>query len=317
MDNGLNITLNTEARMPALGLGTWRSAPTLVAKAVEYALKAGYRHIDCAAIYRNEQEIGAVFKKVFDSGTLKREDVFITSKLWNTEHARGRVRKACEQTLADLNLKYLDLYLVHWGLAIPPNSSETGNKYGRLTEQLDANGFLLTEKIPLRETWAAMEELVAEGLVKTIGVANFTAPMLLDLLSYAKITPAVNQIEMHPYFTQQKLVDFCKYHGIALTAYSPLGSPGNFKDKGSLLDDPVIRELSLKYGKKPAQIILRWGVQRDTVVIPKSITPERINENLSIWDFELAGEDMAKVSGLDRNRRFLEPYEWWKIPYFG
>ena len=302
--------------MPALGLGTWKSGPNQAASAVEHALaRAGYRHIDCAAIYRNEPEIGGVFKKVFEGGTVKREEVFITSKLWNTEHARGGVRKACEQTLKDLNLKYLDLYLVHWGVAIPP-SSDTDEK-GRFTEQLDGNGFLVTEKIPIRETWEAMEELVRDGLVKAIGVANFTAPMLLDLMSYAKIMPAFNQVEMHPYLAQQKLVDFCKYHGIALTAYSPLGSPGNFKDKGSLMDNPAIQELAQKHGKTPAQIILRWGAQRGTVVIPKSVTAERINENIGVWGFELQAEEMAAVSGLDRNLRFVDPYEWWKIPYFG
>jgi diketogulonate reductase-like aldo/keto reductase len=302
--------------MPALGLGTWRSKPDLAGNAVEYALtQAGYRHIDCAAIYKNEQEIGAIFKKVFETGTVKREEVFITSKLWNTEHARGNVRKACEQTLKDLNLKYLDLYLIHWGIAIPGSSEQS--PAGRLTEQLDEKGFLVTEKIPLRETWEAMEELVRGGLVKAIGVANFTAPMLVDLISYAKIMPAMNQVEMHPYFPQQKLVDFCKYHGIMLTAYSPLGSPGNFKDKGSLLDDPKIKELAQTHGRTESQIVLRWGVQRGTVVIPKSVTPERIGQNIGIWDFELSEEEMRAISALDRGLRFLDPYEWWKIPYFG
>jgi diketogulonate reductase-like aldo/keto reductase len=204
---------------------------------------------------------------------------------------------------------------MHWGLAIPP--CDEASAKGRFTEQLDVNGFLITEKVPIRETWEAMEELVEAGLVRAIGVANFTAPMLLDLMSYVKIPPAMNQVEMHPYFAQQKLVDLCKEKGIALTAYSPLGSPGNYKNKGSLLDDPLVEMLAQKYGKSPAQIVLRWGAQRGTVVIPKSTKPARLAENIGIWDFEITDEDMAKISGLDRNLRFLDPYEWWKIPYFG
>ena len=160
--------------MPVIGLGTWKSAPNKAGQAVEYALaEAGYCHIDCAAIYRNEKEIGPALK----AGT--RENIFITRKLWNTEHKADRVRPACEKTMRDLQLDYLDLYLMHWGIAIPPNDNAPTNPFGRWTEQLDANGFLITEKISVRETWEAMEELVRAGLVKAIGVANFTAPWLI------------------------------------------------------------------------------------------------------------------------------------------
>ncbi|KKQ13231.1 MAG: Aldehyde reductase [Candidatus Nomurabacteria bacterium GW2011_GWE1_36_71] len=305
-----NLILNTGAIMPIIGLGTWKSAPDKAGEAVEYSLlESGYRHIDCAAIYRNEKEIGEAFIKVFGSGKVKREDIFITSKLWNSEHHKESVRKACERTLADLNLEYLDLYLMHWGVAIPYNDTPTDNPLGRWNEQLDENGFLLTEKVSIRETWEAMEELVQAGLVKAIGVSNFTAPMLNDLISYAKVKPAVNQIELHAYLQQSELVEFCKYNNVVVTAYSPLGSPGNYKDKGfpELIEDKTIKEIAN---------IIRWGIQRGTVLIPKSTTPERIKENIDVFDFELSEEEMKIIQELNRNLRFVNPGIWWKIPYF-
>lgn len=310
----------SDIKIPEIGLGTWKSAPQQAGAAVEYALtETGYDHIDCAAIYMNEPEIGQVFKKVFDSSARKREDVFVTSKLWNTEHKKDRVRQACEKTLRDLQLEYLDLYLMHWGIAIPPAGPDVVSDRGRLTEQLDDKGYLITEPVSIRETWEAMEELVEGGLVKAIGVANFTAPMLIDLLTYAKITPAVLQVELHPYLQQQELVDFCQYKNIVVTAYSPLGSPGNYKDQGFpvLLDDPVITKLAQSHGKTAAQVVLRWGIQRGTVVIPKSVTPDRIKENIGALDFTLFDQDMREIAGLNKNLRFVNPSSWWKTLYFG
>ncbi|MFA6355083.1 MAG: aldo/keto reductase [Candidatus Paceibacterota bacterium] len=314
-----NLILNTGAIMPILGLGTWKSEPNKVKEAVLCALSEyGYSHIDCAAIYCNEKEIGEAFKKVFENNIIKREDIFITSKLWNTDHSKDNVEKACEKTLSDLNLKYLDLYLMHWGVAIPPNEKPLDNPQGRLAPQLDKNGILITEKVSIRETWEAMEKLVEKGLTKAIGVANFTAPMLIDLLSYAKIKPSVNQIEMHAYLQQPELLEFCKYNDIVVTAYSPLGSPGNSKDKGfpALLEDKVINEIANIYNKTPAQILIRWAIQREIVVIPKSVTPERIQENINVFDFELSETDTKKIEELNKNLRFVDPYLWWKIPYF-
>lgn len=314
------IHLNTGATMPSLGLGTWKAPIGQVGQAVAYALtEAGYDHIDCAAIYKNQEEIGEVFNEVFGTGKRERADVFITSKLWNTDHRKDAVRGACESTLRDLHLDYLDLYLMHWGIAIPPNDTPPNNPSGRWTEQLDENGVLLTEKVSIRETWEAMEELVEAGLVKAIGVANFTAPMLNDLLSYAKIPPAVNQIELHPYLQQTELVEFCRYHGIAVTAYSPLGSPGNYREKGfpTLSEDETITTIATQHRKSPTQILIRWGIQRGTILIPKSVTPERIQENIDVYDFLLSEAEMATIAALDRNLRFVNPYVWWKIPYFG
>ncbi len=311
--------LNTGASMPAIGLGTWKSLPDQAGQAVEYALsECNYNHIDCAAIYRNEKEIGQTFKKVFGNKTRKREEIFITSKLWNMDHAKDDVEKACKATLSDLNLEYLDLYLMHWGVAIPQNDSLSPNATARVSEQLDEKGFLVTKKISIRETWEAMEELLKAGLVKAIGVANFTAPMLLDLFSYAKIEPALNQIELHPYLQQSELVDFCKYKKMMVTAYSPLGSPGNYKEKGFpvISDEKIVLEIAEAHKKSPAQVMIRWGIQRGTVVIPKSVHPERIKENIDVFDFELSSDDMEKISALNRNLRFVNPSAWWKIPYF-
>lgn len=289
-----------------VGLGTWKSAPSEAGQAVGYALtKCGYRHIDCAPIYGNEREIGEAFGSVFGGGSLRREDVFITSKLWDTEHARGDVRAACEATLHDLQLDYLDLYLVHWGIAEPKG----GHTY-------DENGHLVVEKVSIRETWEAMEELVDAGLVKAIGVANFTAPLLLDLFSYARIQPAVNQIELHPYLQQTRLLDFCQRLGMVVTAYSPLARPGYEEMSARLVDEKIIRSIARAHGKTPAQVLLRWGIQRNTVVIPKSTHPERIKENIDVFDFELSEGDMHAIAGLERGLRIVDPYQWGQVPYF-
>ncbi|MFA6386524.1 MAG: aldo/keto reductase [Candidatus Paceibacterota bacterium] len=309
-----DLILNTGDPMPIVGLGTWKSLPDKAGEAVLYALMNGYRHIDCAAVYRNEKEIGVSFKKVFEDKIRDREEVFITSKLWNSEHKKEDVRKACEATLSNLNLEYLDLYLMHWGVAIPHKETlEAGWTVG-----LDSDGVIIREKVSIRETWEAMEELVELGLVKAIGVSNFTTMMLVDLLSYAKIKPAVNQIELHPYLQQTELLEFCKSNGIIVTGYSPLGSPGNNKDKGLpiLVEDSTILAIASSHNKSPAQILIRWGIQRGTVVIPKSVTEERIKENLNVFDFELSGEEMNKIAELNKNFRFVNPHDWWKIPYF-
>ncbi|MBP9761014.1 MAG: aldo/keto reductase [Candidatus Magasanikbacteria bacterium] len=306
------IELHTGQKMPMIGLGTWKSEPEKVKEAVEYAVvDAGYRHIDCASIYKNEKEIGEAFHHIFESKKVTREELFVTSKLWNTDHAKDDVVRACKQTLHDLQLEYLDLYLVHWCIA----SSSTP-----VPDPVDDHGFLITEKISMRETWEAMENLVHQGFVKAIGVANFTAPMLFEILSFATIPPAVNQIELHPYNQQQGLVDFCQYNNIPVTAYSSLGSPGNAKGQGDmliLLEDPTVQHIAQTYKKSAAQVLLRWGIQRNTIVIPKSVTKENIQRNVEIFDFELSLDDMTALSQLERHHRYVDPFGWWKIPYFG
>jgi alcohol dehydrogenase (NADP+) len=306
-----SIILSTGAKMPRIGLGTWKAEPNKVGQAVKYALTEGnYRQVDCAAIYLNEKEIGQTLFEVFSGQRLKREEAFITSKLWNSQHARLNVVKACKKSLSDLKLEYLDLYLMHWGLAIPDDED---------SEPLDGNGWLMTEKIPIRETWEAMEKLIKSGLVRAIGVANFTAPMLLDLLAYAKIKPAVNQIELHPYNQQTELVEYCQYNNIAVTAYSPLGSPGNFpgnERKYSLFEDEQLIKIANDHDKSVAQVLLRWAIQRQTIAIPKSLNEKNITQNIQVFDFELSEEDLNLIGSLDKKHRFVDPARWWKIPYF-
>lgn len=295
--------------MPIIGLGTWNSPQDKVGQAVGYALtECGYRHVDCASIYGNEKEVGQSLREIFTSGAVRREDVFITSKLWNNSHNKSAVPKACKKSLADLKLDYLDLYLMHWAIATP----------GWELEPMDASGNLIIERASIRETWEAMEDLVRSGLVKAIGVANFTAPLLLDLLSYAEIPPAMNQIELHPYLGQSRLLEFFTSQNITVTAYSPLGSPGNYAQQGMpvLLEDRTVKAIAREKGKSPAQVLIRWGMQRNTVVIPKSTHLERIKENIDVFDFELSESDMNVLGALDRKLRFVDPYEWGKIPYF-
>ncbi|MBN1331633.1 aldo/keto reductase [Candidatus Dojkabacteria bacterium] len=300
------INLNNNTKMPILGLGTWKSDPGKVGAAIEYAiLEAGYRHIDCAAIYGNEKEIGEALQKVWKQG-IKREEIFITSKLWNTKHNPERVEAACRKTLEDLQLEYLDLYLMHWGIAFEP---DRGN------EPLDKNGVIKTENIPTRKTWESMQTLVNKDFVKSIGVANFTAAMIIDLLNYAKIKPVINQIELHPYNSQLELIKFCKYKDIELTAYSPLGNP-SLAGNMSPLNAPPIQKIAKKYKKTSAQILLRWSIEREVIAIPKSTTPKRIKENSEVFDFKLDQKDLEQINALNQNHRFVNPADWWGIPYF-
>jgi len=299
--------LNTGAKMPVLGLGTWKSEPNQVGDAVKYALtEAGYQHIDCAPIYQNEPEVGAALQAVFKSGAVQREDIFVTSKLWNHMHARADVRTACETTLRDLQLDYLDLFLIHWGLTLQSGTGRT------------AEGHTALAPVSIRETWEAMEDLAKAGLVRAIGVANFTGPMIIDLLAYAKTKPAVNQIELHPYLQQTELIDFCRRNSITMTAYSPLGRPGEVRTGNGqpvLIDDPKIKAIADAHQKTPAQVLLRWGIQRGTIVIPKSTTPIRIKENINVFDFALSATELAAIASLDRKHRFVDA-KWWDIAYF-
>jgi diketogulonate reductase-like aldo/keto reductase len=298
--------LNDGNSIPVLGLGTWKSEPNLVGEAVEFALtKAGYKHIDCASIYKNEPEVGEAFRESFK--TVKREEVFITSKLWNTEHRAENVEKACRKTLTDLKLEYLDLYLMHWGISFIKSEN---------LEPLSKDGKALTDNVSVQETWQAMEQLVKKGLVKSIGVANFSGPMLIDLLTYAQIRPAMNQVEIHPYNSQKGLLDFCKYQNIVVTAYSPLGRQGADREGPRLFDDLVIKSLAKKYKKTEAQVLLNWAVGRGTIAIPKSVTPARITENIDIFDFELTVDEKNDINSLNKNYRFVNPSTWWGIPYF-
>mgnify|MGYP006280418809 CR=1 FL=1 len=288
-----------------MGLGTWKSAPGDVYEAVKTALETGYRHIDCAPIYGNEPEVGRGLAESIDAGVVDREDVWITSKLWNDAHAPEDVRPALEETLDDLRLETLDLYLMHWPVALTPGTDMPS----------DPSDFVSLDEVPLAETWAAMEELVDAGLVRHIGVSNFNVPKLRSLMVDARITPEMNQLELHPYLQQQEMLSFAQEQDLHLTAYSPLGSkdrPEGMKaaDEPLLLEDPTIAEIADRHDATPAQVLIRWAIERDTAVIPKSTSPGHIKENLAAADLDLTDADMEAIAELDRGRRYVQGDMW-------
>ncbi|KAF7558260.1 hypothetical protein G7Z17_g178 [Cylindrodendrum hubeiense] len=287
------FTLNTGANIPAVGFGTWQAPPGQVEKAVEIALKSGYQHIDCAAIYRNEVEVGEGIRK---SG-VQRSEIFITGKLWNTKHASEDVEQGLDKTLKDLGTDYLDLFLMHWPVAF---------KSGDNWFPIDSDGVFELADIDPAVTYAAMEKLLDTGKVRAIGVSNFTKDRLDDLLSKTKVVPAVNQIEAHPYLQQPALFDYCKSKGIQLAAYSPLGN--NQTGEARTVDDPLVAELAKKLGLDIGQVLYSWGVQRGSVVLPKSVTPGRIESNIQVK--ELPQDAFDQLNALERNKRYNWQTRW-------
>ncbi|KAM1706300.1 hypothetical protein EV1_027948 [Malus domestica] len=308
------ITLNSGFNMPVVGLGVWRMEGKEIRDLVLNALNLGYRHFDCAADYKNEPEVGEALAEAFSTGLVKREDLFITTKasLWNSDH--GHVVEACKDSLKKLRLDYLDLYLVHFPVA----TKHTG--VGTTGSALDEDGVLeIDTTISLETTWHAMEELVSMGLVRSIGISNYDIFLTRDCLAYSEVKPAVNQIETHPYFQRESLVKFCQKHGICVTAHTPLGGAvANSEWFGSVscLDDPVLKNLAEKYKKTAAQVVLRWGIQRNTVVIPKTSKLERLKENFQVFDFELTKEDMDLIAKVDRKHRTNLPCKFWGVDLF-
>lgn len=306
------IPLPSGDRMPVVGMGLWKVEPAVAARVVGDALQTGYRHLDSACDYGNEAEVGAGIREALDAGVCARDDLWVTSKLWNTYHAPEHVRPALERSLADLGLDYLDLYLIHFPIALEFVPFDVRYPPEWFHDPDAAAPGMRPVQVPISETWRALETLVRDGLVRNIGVCNFNCALLRDLMAHAEIPPATLQVELHPYLAQAKLLRFCGEAGIPVTAFSPLAAQSYFslgmaREEEAVLEQAVIRELAERHHKTPAQIVLRWGVQRGTAVIPKSANPERMRENLALFDFELAPEEMDRVSALDRHRRFNDP----------
>jgi alcohol dehydrogenase (NADP+) len=285
--------------IPALGLGTWRLRPELTAATVRSALELGYRHLDAAAIYGNEPQIGEALRQAFADGLVRREELWITGKLWNDCHEPHEVRPALERSLADLGLEHLDLYLMHWPLAQRRGVAMASSP----EEQLSL------EQVPLAATWAAMEELVDQGLTRHIGVSNFSGAKLKALAAGARIRPEVLQIERHPLLQQNALLAWCRENGVVVTGYGPLGSSGANRPP-LVLQHPQVVALAGQRGLTPAQLLLAWGIGCGTAVIPKSMQPARLAENLAAAGETLHRELMARLTALDEGRRLIDGSFW-------
>lgn len=288
--------------IPILGLGTWKSTPGDVYKAVKEAIKIGYRHIDCAFIYGNEKEVGQAIKESIVEQIVSRKDLWITSKLWNSEHGYDNVLPALKNTLADLQLDYLDLYLIHWPVPLKIKS-------GLPQKPKDF------AQHPIADTWKGMEAAFNEGLVRHIGVSNFSIAKLQKLMQSARIKPEMNQVEINAYMQQDALVDFCKANGILVTAYAPLGSsdrPEFLKssDEPVLLQDETLKKIAQRNGISVAQVLLAWTIKRGISVIPKSVNTERLKQNLAAAELELTDEDMAQIKAINRDRRYCDGRLW-------
>ena len=294
------LQFNNKDTMHAIGLGTWKAKGNQVKQAVKDALYAGYRHIDTAAVYGNETEIGQALTEVFAEGNIFREDVFITSKLWNDAHKEGQVIPALQQSLDRLQLDYLDLYLVHWPVAF---------KHGVGFPQ-KASDYYSLEEVPIIETWKQMETAKESGMARHIGVSNFSDVKLKDLVSKAKIKPEMNQVELHPLLQQDDLLAFCKSENIFMTAYSPLGSGDRSadmkgEDEPNLLEIDTIKQIARKHNASVGQILIAWHCNRGTAVIPKSTSKEHIEENFKAAQIVLDETDMKQIAALDECRRFI------------
>jgi alcohol dehydrogenase (NADP+) len=291
-------------KMPSLGLGTWRSKPNEVYEAVLHAIKVGYRHIDCAYVYKNENEIGDAIKDAISEGLVKREDLWITSKLWNDSHLPKDVLPAIENSLKDLKLDYLDLYLVHWPIAIKKGVDFPS----------EAKDFLSSEQAPISATWRAMEKLQQSGLSRHIGVSNFNSAKIEELKKDASQMPTVNQVEFHPYLPQVKLKDYCDKNKIHLTGYGPLGAAyrvaNNEVDHPILLENEKLAGIAKKNSGTVAQVVLAWAIEKGIAVVPKSVNFKRIEENFAAGELKLDAEDMQTISNLGGPFRYTHGGAW-------
>ncbi|XP_047003041.1 aldo-keto reductase family 1 member A1-like [Schistocerca americana] len=302
------IKLNNGSEMPIVGLGTWQATDEEVETAINTALEAGYRHIDTAYVYMNEAPIGRALKKWLDSGKVKREELFIVTKLPNFGNHPDRVEKYIKRSLAALQLDYLDLYLVHHPCGLV-------EREGDMLPRDESGALLVDKETDIISVWKAMEKLVDAGLTRAIGLSNFNSNQIKRITDSARIVPANLQVELHVYFQQRELVAFCHALDISVCAYAPIGSPGlqsfvkmigddpEMIPKLSPLTEPVVCKLAEKYNKTPAQVLLRHIIQRDIAVIPKSANPQRIKQNIDIFDFELSNEEMEELNALDKGHK--------------
>jgi D-xylose reductase len=316
MSNPLeHFTTSDGGLFPSVGLGTWKIPDAVLPDLIPAAIDLGYRHFDCACDYGNEKAVGEGLRRSLSAGACTRDDLWITSKLWNTYHHPDHVRAACERNLADLGLDELDLYLIHFPVTLAYVPFEERYPPGWFFDPEAESPAMKPVSVPLAETWGAMEGLVEAGLVKRIGVCNFGTALIRDLQSYARIQPSVLQVEMHPYLTQQRLLRFCQEENIIVTAFSPFGAssyvPLNMAGANeSVLDDPEVIAIAGDLGKTPGQIVLRWAIQRGTVTIPKTQTVAHLRDNIELFGFDLGDTEMTRIDRLDRNRRFNDPAEF-------
>ncbi|XP_033731685.1 aldo-keto reductase family 1 member B10-like [Pecten maximus] len=304
----MRVTLNNGKTMPLFGLGTWQSSSEEVKTAVRTALDAGYRLIDTAYNYLNEEAIGEALDEYFKAGKLKREDIFVCTKLATIYTRPGDVALSMSQSLKKLKLTYVDLFLIHSPMTcrVP---EDPNNVFPVKDGKLDAE-----ERVDFEGVWKEMEKLVDQGKTKSIGISNFNAAQLERVRKVARVMPVTNQVECHAYFQQTKLEEYMKKYNMQIMAYSPIGSPGgqtsrfvtDKSDTQVLLNDPVIGKLATKYNKTPAQILLRNLLQRNIIVIPKSVTPSRIQQNGNVFDFKLSPEDMTTIAGIDKAVRMFK-----------
>ncbi|MDG1124143.1 MAG: aldo/keto reductase [Pseudomonadales bacterium] len=309
MTQTINVADQT---MPAVGLGLWKIDPSAVAQAVYEAIKAGYRHLDSAADYGNEVQVGEGIARAIAEGLCSREELWVTSKLWNTYHRKEHVEAACRKSLDDLGLDYFDLYLVHFPIALSYVDFQDRYPPEWIFNPSAEMPSMQLDRVPLSETWKAMEQLVGAKLARQIGICNYSASLLHDLMNYAHIKPAMLQIESHPYLTQEALIRTAQSYDIAVTAFSPLGALSYValdmaSEAETVLTQPVVLAAAQRTGATPAQVVLRWGLQRGTAVIPKTSNPQRLLENVSLSGFTLTDDEMAAISGLNQNRRFNDP----------